>query len=467
MPSFNRLRSFLADWIRPKSAPASLTGNQWTGTSYVDSFGRNREPTPNELMAELKNTAFACISINSAVCAAYPPRLYVTTPSPDVPQPRCLTRPLAKKTENRLRNLSHLPQSVTKAYTIDEVLDHPLLTMLRNVNPIHNSFDLWELTALYQEVHGSAYWLVPDGPLGVPEEIWILPAQNVIPKRTPDSRNIVDYYQYRTGAREQRFSPREIVHFRYPNPRDPYTSGLSPLRACWEQQAISSDFASYKKAQFENRAIPDAVIYPDEAGMGDEERDRLEAQWNSKFRRGGAGKVLVADQPMKINLLSQSLGDIALLADMKATKEDIANSFHVPISFFTTNTNLANWLASQSQHMSLAISPRLVRRDEKINEQLLPRFDPTGRLFVASEDPIPVDWESTIAQKELDLKFGVVTINEIRSERGLSLVPWGDTPWLPLMWAPSDLPERPKYTPHDGNPQRGRNKNPNRTKPAS
>ena len=34
---------------------------------------------------------------------------------------------------------------------------------------MHNSFDLWELTTLYQEVHGSAYWYVSLGPLGIPE----------------------------------------------------------------------------------------------------------------------------------------------------------------------------------------------------------------------------------------------------------------------------------------------------------
>jgi hypothetical protein len=41
--------------------------------------------------------------------------------------------------------------------------------------------------------------------------------------------------------------------------------------------------------------------------------------------------------------------------------------------------------------MELAVSPRLRRRDEKLNEQLVPLYDPTRRLFLASQDPIPVD----------------------------------------------------------------------------
>jgi HK97 family phage portal protein len=459
---FRSLRATLARWLRGKTVPPALTGGQWSGTSFVDSFKRDREPTPNELLAELKNTAFTCASINAAVCAAYPPRLYVATYDRTQPEPRCLTRAIDRPTEDRLRGLSWLPSRITKAARLEEVLIHPLLDLLQKVNPVHNSFDLWEMTTLYQEVHGCAYWYLNFGLLGTPEAIWILPSQNVTPRRDPNSSRVVDYYEYRTGARAQRFDPKTIIHFRYPSPRDPYTDGLSPLRASWEQQALMSTYAAFKAAKFANRAIPDAIVSPDQV-LGEEERDRFESEWNSKMRAGGAGKVIVGETGLKVQLLNQSLGDLALLADIKATKEDVINAFHVPVAFFTSHTNLANLAASQTQHMSLAISPRLRRRDEKMNEQLIPLYDPTGRLFLASEDPIPADQDQVLAKQELDVKYGILTINELRSERGLPEVDWGNTPWLPLMWAPSDLPERPKYTPHDGHPQRGRAKDPNRT----
>jgi HK97 family phage portal protein len=431
----------LAHWLAPKTLPAALTGGQWSGTSFVDAYKRNRNPTPNELMAELKNTAFTCASINAAVCAAFPPRLYVATFDATQPLPRCLCKHLDAKTENRLRSSSSLPPRIAKAAQIEEVLEHPLLTLLRSVNPVHNSFDLWELTTLYQEVHGSAYWYLAMGPLGIPEEIWILPSQNVTPRRNPNSRQIVDYYEYRSGATQQRFSPREIIQFRYPDPRDPYTAGLGPLRAAYENVALTSDYLAFKKATWENAAIPSAVISPDEP-IGEEERDRLEAQWNQKYRRGGAGRVLVAESTMKVDILSHSMGDVAALAEYGKTKEDIANAFHVPLSFLTSETNLANLQAAEYQHMAKAITPRLQRRDEKLNEQLIPLYDPSGRLFLASQDPVPIDANATIAQQEVDLKFGIVTINEVRGERGLPPVPWGDVPWLPLQWARTDYDGR-------------------------
>jgi HK97 family phage portal protein len=456
MPILPKLRTALANLIRPKSLPAALAGNQWSGTSAVDAFGRNRNPTPNELLAELKAAAFACASINAAVCANYPPRLYVATHAGQ-PDARCARKALDRATEHRLRTNPRLASRSTKAARLEEVLDHPLLTLLRQVNPVHNSFDLWELTTLYQEVHGSAYWLLDFDPLGVPASIWLLPSQNVTPHRDPDSKRLVDYYEYRSGSTYARYRPDQIIHLRYPDPRNPYTAGLSPLRACWEQAAMLSDYTAFKKSRFENRAIPDAIVTPDVV-LGEEERDRFQAEWNSRLRRGGAGNVIVGQEGLKVQLLRQSMGDLAELAEMGKTKEDICNAFHVPIAFFTTQTNLANLQASERLHLDKAIGPRLTRRDEKLNEQLVPLFDPSGRLFLASEDPVPIDRDATVAQQTLDLKYGIVTINELRGERGLPPVPWGDTPWLPLLWAPTDLPERARYAPHDSHPQTGRNK---------
>jgi HK97 family phage portal protein len=418
-----------------------------------------REPTAGDLLAELKSTAFTCATINAAVCAAHPPRLYVATHDSQSP-PRLPIRGVDRRTEKRLRALPFLPPRVTKAAKIEEVIDHPLLTLLQQVNPVHNGFDLWELTTLYQEVHGCAYWLLRMGPLGVPQEIWVLPSQHVTPRigdmasSAGRSPNPVDCYEYRAGMQLRRYAAHEVIHFRYPDPRHPYTAGLSPLRACFEQASLASDYAAFRRAKFANRAIPDAVVSPDEV-IGDEERDRLEREWNTKFRQGGAGRVVVGEHGLKVQLLNQSMGDLAALAEQGATKEAICNAFHVPIAFLTSHTNLANLQASRSQHMALGIRPRLVRRDEKLNEQLLPLYDPTGRLFVASEDPIPFDEELGYRQQELDLKYGVITVNEARYDKGLPAVPWGDVPWLPLLWERTDFPRRA-----DEAPRSGRNREP-------
>lgn len=417
----------LKHWFSRKSA-ALVAGNPWTGPATLDAFRRVRAPSSGELLHELKNTTWTCASVNAAVCTSFPPRLYVAT-GRHQPEPRCQTRNLSPETIGRLKATPHLDRFTRKAEQLAEVVDHPLLDLLRQVNETHNGFDLFELTELFLEIHGTAYWLLEIDPvLNIPAAIWILPSQHVAPKREANSSRLVDYYEYR-GQRTERLPAGRVIQFRFPDPRDPYGGGLSPLRACFEQAALASDYAALKRALYDNTALPGVVLTPAEA-IGTEERDRLEEQWRRKFKQGGRGQVLVAESSFSVSLLSQSLGDLALLADLKATKEDIANAFGVPLPFLSGDTNLANLQAADHLHKTLAITPRLKRRDEKLNEQLIPWYDPTGRLFLASDDPTPANQAFVLQQEQADLKQGVRTINEVRASRGLAPVPWGDQPRL-------------------------------------
>jgi HK97 family phage portal protein len=445
------MRSFLhrlARWLARKTAPAAVRLAGTDRPSFIDTYRRVRNPSALDLLGELKNAAYACASLNASVCASHPPRLYVST-RPGDPQPRCLTRSLDSAESKLLRERLGL-----KAVDhVEEVLDHPLLTLLRAVNPTHNAHDLWELTTLYQEVHGSAYWHLAFGPLGIPEAIWILPSQHVQAVHDQGSTQLVDGYEVRTLAGTVRLAPQEVIHFRYPDPRDPYGPGLSPLRAAFEQIAMSSEFLAYKHSVWSNNALPSVVISPGEV-ISPEERDRIESAWLQKFGRGGNGRVLVAESSLSVDLVNPSLGDLAALAEAGATKEEIANAFGIPLAFLTTETNLANLQAAVQQHMSLTIHPRLRRRDEKINEQLIPLYDPSGRLFVASDDPTPANQEQLLQLQQSDLKWGVRTINEVRAERGLPLVEWGDKPWLPVNLAPTDFPNRDQIVSHSGRGRR-------------
>lgn len=104
---------------------------------------------------------------------------------------------------------------------------------------------------------------------------------------------------------------------------------------------------------------------------------------------------------------------------------------------------MANLFASRFLPAQMAITPRLKRRDETINAQLIPIYDPTRRLFVDSGDAVPEAPSILVAQQETALKYGVRSINEIRSEDGLPPVPWGEVSWVPGQWAPMDVQRVP------------------------
>ena len=402
----------LAGWLAPQPS-SPLAG-------FAMPPSRSRPVGSGDLLSELRNTAWTCASLNAAVCASFAPRLYVRT-AHGQPPPRCATRALDAGQLQRLRHSATASIRLRGSFHVEEVCEHPLLDLLAQVNPVHNGFDLWELTTLSQEVHGCAYWLLEFGPLGTPIAIWPLPAHCVTPVRASSSDRLVDSYLYRDGATSTYLSPEQVLAFRYPDLRDPYTAGVSPLRACFEQVRLMAELAAFKQSKFTHHALPDAIISPDEV-ISEDERTRLEMQWNDRLRRS-AGRVIVAESALRVQLLEHSLGDLAALADLRATKEDVCNAFGVPLAFLTSQTNLANLQAAEQQHLSQTIRPRLRRRDEKLNEQLVPLFDPTGRLFLASDDPVPADRAFLLRRTETYLRLGVLTVNEVRSQEGLPPLP--------------------------------------------
>src|SRR5437660_305768 len=95
----------LSRWFGVRAArrgPSSLLGPQWAGSYSYDIYRRLRAPSSLDLLEELKNTAWACASLNAAACASFPPRLFVVT-RPGEAAPRCLTRALSSRDELRLR----------------------------------------------------------------------------------------------------------------------------------------------------------------------------------------------------------------------------------------------------------------------------------------------------------------------------------------------------------------------------
>src|SRR5262249_7638175 len=149
-------------------AAASSTG----AGGFLDAYRSRREPSPRQLLDEWKGLAWACASINATSCASYPPKLYVRT-APAQPLPKCANRPLHP------RQIKSIGPAFSPSAAVAEVTDHPLLDLFRSVNPEMNAFDLWEVTQLYLEVLGVAYWYPEVGPLGTPVALWPLPAQHV------------------------------------------------------------------------------------------------------------------------------------------------------------------------------------------------------------------------------------------------------------------------------------------------
>ena len=426
------LISRVGEWIVGKS-PMMPGGD--TGAPFADLYRRLRNPSAQQLLDECLDTAYSCANINATSVMGVPLRLYVTT-SGGQRRPRCATRPVSKATKDALFARGSLVSRLAKAEEIEEVAEHPLIDLLNRVNAYMTRPVLFYLTDMSMEVLGDAFWWI--GPAGAlpPDKILPLPAQLVTIKRGKTLDNIIISYKFGMGATAQEFAADEVIHLKFPSLRDPYGGGMSPLRACWEQRQIGRKLSAYENAVLDNQARPDAMISPKEP-IGRAEAGRLEEKINKKFRKGGAGGILVAESEMEMKPLSFRPTDIAKMNQLGITKIQLANAYGVPISLLETqDVNRSNAEAGHYQHRLCAVAPRLEFISGPLNEELCPRYD--ERLFLAYDDPVPENRELLVAEQQMLLDRGGMTINEVRATRGLEPVEWGDKPWLPMTLSPID-----------------------------
>jgi HK97 family phage portal protein len=423
----SKLINGIKDFVALINRATMGTGGTWgVGGGYWgrDEWGTFKIPTSFHLVNEYKGITYACSNINARAMAASKFKLYVKTTKTQ-PKPRVATAPVS--------NLKVKAMATLGGYDVQEVLEHPFLTLLNHPCDDMDGFTLLELTTLYQEMEGNAYWWLPMGPLGTRSQILILPSHLVMPRRRADGK-IECFF---LGA--QRIEPEEIIWFRYPNLKDPYGMGWSPCRALWEGVELLGNFRSHAHATIENRARPDVIISPKEA-IGEDEAERLTAIWRKRFRRRGSGGPLVAETGLDVHQLQISPKDLEMLALYKVTKTELCNGYDVPESMLEgMHVNRATAEAGHYQHAKMGLMPRSERFAGRINHHLLPQFD--ERLFIAYDNLVPDDATQDAAIANQELSSGIRTINEVRKEHGLDPVAWGEKPWLASSLAqPSDDP---------------------------
>jgi len=418
------------------SGGAPISGG-WAGGGYQDAWSTRRLPNPWELLQMYKGDAYSCASINAQAVASQTLRVYVTTAKNEQPTKRWQTRSLKTAEVKTVRKMCNDLPTMRKALRIDELVDHPILDLLAAPNEFMDGFRMMELTDLYLEMTGVAYWYKERDGMGMPAKLWLVPTTEMYPVR--------DQYGYTVryeAVRSKKAIPVEdVVFFSFPDLFAPYSRGKGPAQAGWGQITLQDKAESYNHSTMENRGRPDMIVIPKEA-LGNAEATRLEARMNRKYRRAGAGGVMVSEQAVTLAPTGFSNKDLEMFQLQEASKLNTANNFNVPISFLKSeDVNRANADAGHYQHAKLALRPRCLRIAGTLNLQLAPDFD--ARIALAYDDPVPVDTDTTLKERESNLNNALTTVNEEREEIGMPAVEWGEKPWIPVAKAqPMDDEEK-------------------------
>lgn len=364
---------------------------------------------------------YSCSNLNARSVANTPLRLYISIPD-NGKKTAFKTKQIDKDTYKRLEKSGHLNKYFRKAYRVEEVVDdHPFLDLMANINPFYNGYDFLELTQLYLELTGNAYWFIAKDSFGIPAELWIFPSQNM--KVVPDSKDFIKGYYYENGTNKYTFETNEIIHFKFNDPKDLYY-GVSPLMSIVRSHEINKGYQDYEKSILDNQGVSSGV-FTTEFNLSDEEFERIKSQTKDLAGTKKAGIRYVMEKGIKYQALAIPPKDMAYLSGRKFIREEIAAAYGVPLSKLTVeDVNRANAAAGNYQYMSDTIYPRLIKLEQQLNQCLLPLYD--DNYFCAFSNPVPEDKEYDLRKATSLYTAGISTLNESRDMVGLDTDPDGD-----------------------------------------
>ena len=310
--------------------------------------------------------------------------------------------------------------------------DHPFLDLMKKVNPVMNILDLKSLTSIYLDLTGNAYWYTPLNVLKQPAEIWILESQNV--KIVPGKDEVVKGYIYQKGNKKTAFEKEEIVHFRYPNPLDPYYYGMSPIQAAHYAVDSNDYMQKYGTAAFKNMGSISLFIQLIEEAQNwnDDQKKEFKKGWlTSHLGVDNAGKMIIAPAIKDIKDFAMSPKEMDYSKSRADIRDELLAIYGVPKSKFTQDVGPRARVESDDYAFHKeTIQPKLKRVDMKVTETMLPRYD--DRLELHHEDSTPMDKVFELKKEDSRLKNYVTVVNEVREKDGLKPVDWGDRPLAPF-----------------------------------
>jgi len=326
-----------------------------------------------------------------------------------------------------------------KKFQIDEVDEHEALSLLHDVNSFMTNYHLREITQVYLDLTGEAYWaLIRDTENGPPVELWPLRPDWVTV--IPSEDDFIKGYKYSPGGmlspKAITFEPKDIIPFRYPNPVNPYR-GRGQVQGAAMAIDIDTFSAEYNRNYFFNSAIP-GLVFTTEQNLTEAQINRFIEAWQAKFQgRTNTHKIAVMGKGLKPEPITNTPQEMAFAEQRRMMRDEILGIFRVPKSVIgiTEDVNRANAESSERSFAEHVIKPRLIRFIAYLNEFYLSNW-PKEDLFFDFVDPVPEDMDIKLRVYENGIKNGWLTINEVREEENRPPVEGGDAVYLPLVLQP-------------------------------
>ena len=335
---------------------------------------------------------------------------------------------------------------------------HPVQQLLDRVNRWYSRGELWRATEIYLDLWGAIFWAL-ERDEGGKWEIWPFRPDRV--RIVPDKQKYIKGYVCFGLTGPVAYTSEEIIWMRYFNPLEEY-AGLSPVAPVRLSVDMGNDALKFNRNFFRNSAQPDVIFTTDEA-MTDEEVEDFYQRWGKRYKGpGNAHRPAIASFIKDIKTISPaglSQREMEFIQGLRWSLEEVSRTYGVPKPLLSDleRATFANINTAERLFWRNTMIPQMKFLEEQLNEKLLPLLGyPELRVEfdLKSIEALHEDETSRVAREAHLLDRGVLTINEVRRQRNLPDVPWGDTPLShpeQLSWPPHNPVSRDTTSVYAGN----------------
>lgn len=374
-----------------------------------------RAYTARELIALNSGWTAICNGKNATMLASVPLKLYYIsngkkiekTPYREVKHPE----PIIKG----------LKLNVKDAEDIVEIIEHPALRLLSEVNEGMNGNDFTSLVQMYLGLIGNSYVQIVKDADGKPIELNPLLAEFVTPYAQHRQYGKIIKYIYKVNNDpEITYKTEDIIHFANFVPGNNLI-GKGELEFCLSAVERYNYYDAFESYINKNNCRPDFLINYKQ-NLNEKDYKEVYKQFLKRFGSvKNSGKPIVTTGEMSITPLGFTPKDMQYSVGRDWARQEIAAAFGVPVSLLTTDSvNLANASAGMNQYLKTTIYPKASKYCEKLNESLMPCYDENLYIWFSEEyleDP---------AQKQATMlsayTAGVISKNECRQTLGFEPV---------------------------------------------
>ncbi len=268
----------------------------------------------------------------------------------------------------------------------EEIVEHPLLDMLRKPNPREDGATFLESLFGHLLVSGDAY--VEAASLdGAPRELFVLRPDRM--QIVPGADGWPEAYDYVVGADRVRYDMTQdgvkpILHMKMFSPLDDHY-GLSPIAAAQVALDIHNAASGWNKALLDNAARPSgALVYAGEGGhLSDDQFERLKKELEESFQGPrNAGRPLLLEGGLDWKPLSLTPKDMDFMAAKAGAAREIALALGVPpllLGLPGDNTR-ANYAEANRAFWRQTVIPLAARALRAFEAWLTPAYESGLRL---------------------------------------------------------------------------------------